>query len=134
MTTKARVLAVCIGVVLIGKAALAQDGPDGSPPNSAPAAPSTAATPWGPVPTKKKSLVNLEPWLLPFFNNAPIFGIPGTVTGNAEYRGVVEEWQKPRLQVNQEPWLLPFFNNAPIFGIPGTVTGNLWRRTQLTGE
>ena len=37
---------------------------------------------WGPVPTGKTSLVNLAPALLPYFNNGPVFGLPGTVTGN----------------------------------------------------
>jgi porin len=37
---------------------------------------------WGPVPTEEASLANLAPGLLPFFNNGPVFGLPGTVTGN----------------------------------------------------
>src|SRR5262245_51103268 len=38
--------------------------------------------PWGPVPTEKTSIANLAPILLPFFNNGPVFGLPGTVTGS----------------------------------------------------
>jgi carbohydrate-selective porin OprB len=38
--------------------------------------------PWQPIPTKYVSLANLAPGLLPFFNNGPVFGIPGTVTGD----------------------------------------------------
>jgi porin len=37
---------------------------------------------WAPEPTKKASLANLAPALLPYFNNGPVFGLPGTVTGN----------------------------------------------------
>jgi porin len=37
---------------------------------------------WGPAPTQKTSLVDLAPALLPYFNNGPVFGLPGTVTGN----------------------------------------------------
>jgi len=37
---------------------------------------------WGPVPTDKESIANLAPGLLPFFNNGPVFGLPGTVTGD----------------------------------------------------
>jgi hypothetical protein len=37
---------------------------------------------WGPVPTDQASLANLAPGLLPFFNNGPVFGLPGTVTEN----------------------------------------------------
>src|SRR5208282_2487911 len=38
--------------------------------------------PWGPVPTEKLSLANVAPVLLPYFNNAPVFGLPGTVVGD----------------------------------------------------
>lgn len=34
---------------------------------------------WGPVDTDKTSLANMAPVLLPFFNNGPVFGLPGTV-------------------------------------------------------
>jgi porin len=37
---------------------------------------------WGPVPTEEASIANLAPGLLPFFNNGPVFGLPGTVTGD----------------------------------------------------
>jgi hypothetical protein len=37
---------------------------------------------WGPVPAQKASLANLAPFLLPYINNGPVFGLPGTVTGN----------------------------------------------------
>jgi hypothetical protein len=36
------------------------------------------ASSWGPVPTQKVSLANLAPALLPYFNNGPVFGVPGT--------------------------------------------------------
>ena len=36
------------------------------------------ASPWGPVPTEKASLANVAPALLPYFNNGPVFGVPGT--------------------------------------------------------
>src|SRR6202030_4080879 len=41
-----------------------------------------AALDWGPVPTDKASVANLSPVLLPFFNNGPVFGLPGTVVGD----------------------------------------------------
>src|ERR1700752_2898812 len=41
---------------------------------------------WGPVPTKKDSLANLAPVFLPFLNNGPVFGLPGTVAGDFRYR------------------------------------------------
>jgi len=45
-------------------------------------APPTRADQWGPVPTYLFSVVNVAPGLLPFFNNAPVFGVSGTVVGN----------------------------------------------------
>src|SRR4029077_1045440 len=44
--------------------------------------PSPANAPWGPVPTKLVSIVNVAPVLLPYFNNGPVFGVPGTATGD----------------------------------------------------
>src|ERR1700724_4181494 len=41
-----------------------------------------AVTDWGPVQTDKASIANLSPVLLPFFNNGPVFGLPGTVVGD----------------------------------------------------
>ena len=38
--------------------------------------------PWGPKTTQKVSLTNLAPALLPYFNNGPVFGLAGTVTGS----------------------------------------------------
>ncbi|TMJ96328.1 MAG: hypothetical protein E6G74_21425, partial [Alphaproteobacteria bacterium] len=49
----------------------------GEPPGAAQAAPD-----WGPVQTDKASIANLSPVLLPFFNNGPVFGLPGTVVGD----------------------------------------------------
>lgn len=41
-----------------------------------------SAEPWGPVKTDKISLANVAPGLLTFFNNGPVFGLPGTVVGD----------------------------------------------------
>lgn len=49
---------------------------------------------WGPVTTQKASLANLAPALLPYFNNGPVFGLPGTVTGNF--------WKRTQLSGDQE--------------------------------
>jgi len=46
-----------------------------------PTAPRAATTDFGPVETDRLSLANAAPVLLPFFNNGPVFGLPGTVTG-----------------------------------------------------
>ena len=44
--------------------------------------PEATARDWGPVQTDKASIANLSPVLLPFFNNGPVFGLPGTVVGD----------------------------------------------------
>ncbi|HST09477.1 MAG TPA: hypothetical protein VLL05_03815, partial [Terriglobales bacterium] len=41
---------------------------------------------FGAVSTNKKSLANLAPLLLPYFNNGPVFGLPGTETGDFWHR------------------------------------------------
>src|SRR6516162_11177326 len=41
------------------------------------------------APAKPLSLVDVAPGLLPFLNNAPVFGLPGTVEGNL--------WQRTQL-------------------------------------
>jgi porin len=113
MKTKERILCVCIGMVLIGKAAFAQDGPDTPPGNSSPAAPSAAAAPWGAVPTKKKSVVNMEPWVLPFFNNAPLFGVPGTVTGNLSARTQLSgDWGGARTDLAERGWFFDAYTTS----------------------
>lgn len=45
-----------------------------------------AADSWGPVPTKKASVANLAPYLLPYLNNGPVFGLPGTDSKDFRYR------------------------------------------------
>src|SRR5258705_1512348 len=51
-----------------------------------PVATGARSDPWGPVPTKDVSLVNLLPFFLPYFNNGPVFGLPGTVVGDFKDR------------------------------------------------
>src|SRR5947208_5815548 len=54
-----------------------------------PPAATQAAPDWGPVQTDTASIANLSPVLLPFFNNGPVFGLPGTV--------VSDFWQNTQL-------------------------------------
>ena len=44
------------------------------------------ASRWGPMPTEKASLANVAPALLPYFNNGPVFGLPGTDVSNFWHR------------------------------------------------
>jgi hypothetical protein len=41
---------------------------------------------FGPVETENVSLINAAPILLPYFNNGPVFGVPGTVLGGLRDR------------------------------------------------
>src|SRR5258708_17668698 len=48
--------------------------------------PELATDPWGPVPTKHASLANGAPLLMPYLNNGPVFGMPGTDVGDFWHR------------------------------------------------
>ena len=64
--------------------------------------PDRSIDPWQQIPTKYVSLASLAPGLLPFFNNGPVFGIPGTVTGDiwnrtqltGDWGGVRTDWAR----------------------------------------
>lgn len=73
-------LSLIIFVILLisGRAAFADEGFAGFGHIKEPA----PADQWGQVLTEKASLANLAPILLPFFNNGPVFGLPGTVVGD----------------------------------------------------
>lgn len=52
---------------------------------------------WGPVPTKKASVANLAPYLLPYFNNGPVFGLPGCAQADRTCLEVTER-HRPRIE------------------------------------
>src|SRR5450432_2791532 len=59
-----------------------------------------SAAPWGPVPTEDVSLANLAPVLLPYFNNGPVFGLPGTTVGDFWHRTQLSgDWEGARTQL-----------------------------------
>ncbi len=60
---------------------LLNDAEQAAAPAAAPSRSLRSSDDWGPVPTDHLSLANAAPVLLPFFNNGPVFGLPGTVTG-----------------------------------------------------
>src|SRR5579862_5945237 len=113
MTTKHLKLVVCIGVFLIGKVALAQEGADASRRKSTPASSGSTSSPWGPVSTQKKSLVNMEPWVLPFFNNGLVFGVPGTVAGNLWARTqLTGDWGGARKELAGRGWFFDAYTTS----------------------
>ncbi|WP_213772725.1 carbohydrate porin [Bradyrhizobium sp. dw_78] len=105
MTVRNIGLGISIGMLLCATAAHADEGLVGfgrlagetpAQPRKSPATPRktrkptvssgktvpAAADPFGPVPTDKISLANVAPGLIAYFNNGPVFGLPGTVTGD----------------------------------------------------
>jgi len=80
MTRKYLGLGLFVILLIVGRAAFADENLAGFGHISSPG--EAAAGPWGPVPTENVSLVNLAPVLLPYFNNGPVFGMPGTVVGD----------------------------------------------------
>jgi porin len=79
-------LALAAGCLFPGRSAFADEGIAGfshlSLTATPPAPDSVPQDSWQPVPTSKISLINLAPVLIPYFNDGPAFGLPGTVTGD----------------------------------------------------
>jgi len=72
-----------------------------------------AADPWGPVPTQLLSLVNVAPGLLPFFNNALTFGVPGTVVGSFwENTQVTGDWGGPRTELARRGFFFDVYSTS----------------------
>jgi len=71
------------------------------------------ATPWGPVPTDKISLVNLAPGLLAFFNDGPVFGLPGTVTGDITQRTqFLGDWGGTRTELARKGFFFDLYSTS----------------------
>ena len=83
-------------------------------PTKAAASSGGAATdPWGPVPTDKLSIANVAPVLLPYFNNAPVFGLPGTVVGDFWNRTqVTGDWGGVRTELARNGWFIDVYSTS----------------------
>src|SRR5258705_6331065 len=87
-----------------------------------------AIDPWQPIPTKYVSLANLAPGLLPFFNNGPVFGIPGTVTGDiwsrtqltGDWGGVRTDWARHGVFI--DVYSTSYYQNVTSGGLKTGVT------------
>jgi len=78
-------LASCILVLLWSASAIATENFAGFShidTSREPVGTTQAASDWGPVQTDKASIANLSPVLLPFFNNGPVFGLPGPLSAS----------------------------------------------------
>ncbi|MFG1321221.1 carbohydrate porin [Xanthobacter autotrophicus] len=71
------------------------------------------AAPWGPVPTDKISLANLAPGLLVYFNNGPVFGLPGTATGNIGQRTqLLGDWGGTRTELARHGFFFDLYSTS----------------------
>src|SRR6516162_632736 len=77
-------------------------------------APPTRPDQWGPVPTYLFSIVNVAPGLLPFFNNALVFGVPGTVVGNFwENTQLTGDWGGARTELARHGFFFDAYERVP---------------------
>jgi porin len=96
----------------------------------------TTADSWGPVPTKKVSLANLAPFLLPYFNNGPVFGLPGTEVGDFRQRTQLSgDWGGLRTDLARHGFFFDLYSVSAYQGVAsgGLRTGSAFiQNTQLS--
>lgn len=69
--------------------------------------------PWGPVPGTKLSIANVATGLLPYFNNAPVFGLPGTVLGGFRDRTqLTGDWGGSRTNLARSGWFFDAYSTS----------------------
>lgn len=94
------------------------------------------AGPWGPVPTDKISIVNLAPGLLVFFNDGPVFGVPGTVTGDITQRTqLLGDWGGARTELARKGFFFDLYTTSYYQNVTsgGLKTGAAFvQNTQLS--
>ena len=95
----------------------------------------TAAGLWGPVPTAKLSLANLAPFLLPYFNNGPVFGMPGTGAGYFRHRTQLSgDWGGLRTELARRGFFVDLYSTSAYQDVSsgGLKTGNAFiQNTQI---
>jgi porin len=96
----------------------------------------TAADPWGSVPTRKASLANLAPFFLPFLNNGPVFGMPGTDAGDFGHRTQLSaDWGGLRTALARHGFFFDLYSTSAYQDVAsgGLKTGNASiQNTQLS--
>src|ERR1700760_3243904 len=97
---------------------------------------SGGADTWGQVPTKKASVANLVPSLLPFFNNGPVFGLPGTDSKGLRYRTQLSgDWGGLRTDLARHGFFLDLYSTSAYQDVAsgGLKTGSSFiQNTQLS--
>jgi hypothetical protein len=85
----------------------------GKPPSAPVTVQHTHPDPWRPVPTEKISLANLAPGLLVYFNNGPVFGLPGTVTGDiAKRTQLLGDWSGTRAELASKGFFFDLYTTS----------------------
>src|SRR5260370_5379607 len=82
---------------------------------------------WGAVPTKKASLANLAPVFLPFLNNGPVFGLPGTDAGDFRNRTQLSgDWGGLRTDLARHGFFFDLYTTSAYQDVAsgGLKTGN----------
>jgi len=91
---------------------------------------------WGPVPTKKASVANLAPYLLPYFNNGPVFGLPGTDSRDFRDRTQLSgDWGGLRTDLARHGFFLDLYSTSAYQNVTagGLKTGSAFiQNTQLS--
>ena len=97
---------------------------------------SNASDSWGPVPTRKASVANLAPYLLPYFNNGPVFGLPGANSGDFRYRTQLSgDWGGLRTDLTRHGFFLDLYSTSAYQNVVsgGLKTGSAFlQNTQLS--
>jgi len=91
---------------------------------------------WRPVPTKKASVANLAPYLLPYFNNGPVFGLPGTEVGDFRHRTQLSgDWGGIRTDLARHGLFFDLYSTSAYQNVAsgGLKTGSAFiQNTQLS--
>src|SRR5262252_9136159 len=92
--------------------------------------------PWGPVPIAGVSIANVAPGLLTFFNNAPVFGLPGTVVGDFwDSTQVTGDWDGRRTELVRRGLFVDLYTTSTYQNVTsgGIKTGDSFvQNTQLS--
>ena len=125
---------ICAGV--LGLAACVSASAQTASQQTAVSSRATAADSWGSVPTKKASVANVAPALLPFFNNGPVFGLPGTDAGDFRPRTqLTGDWGGRRTHLARYGWFFDLYSTSAYHNVAsgGLNTGNAFiQNTQLS--
>ena len=92
--------------------------------------------PWGAVPVAGVSIANVAPGLLTFFNNGPVFGLPGTVVGDFwDSTQVTGDWGGRRIELARRGLFVDLYTTSTYQDVTsgGIKTGESFvQNTQLS--